>query len=146
MVAKKLSAISSIPSTWSWTYTGSNLVADVAYDLFTSTTATGSANYEIMIWLAAYGGAGAISSSYGSDGKPVPVAKNVNLNGHTWNLYKGPNGSTTVFSFLPTSGTIASFSGDVNLFLKYLTAHEGLAASNYLNSFGAGTEPTSGEF
>lgn len=34
-------------------YTGSSIVADVAYDLFSSSTATGSANYEIMIWLGA---------------------------------------------------------------------------------------------
>ena len=33
--------------------------------MFTSSTATGSNEYEIMVWLAAYGGAGPISSSYG---------------------------------------------------------------------------------
>lgn len=49
-------------STWSWSYTGSNLVADVSYDLFTSSSAGGSNEYEIMIWLAALGGAGPISS------------------------------------------------------------------------------------
>lgn len=39
-------------------YTGTSIVANVAYDLFTSSTASGSAEYEIMIWLAALGGAG----------------------------------------------------------------------------------------
>jgi xyloglucan-specific endo-beta-1,4-glucanase len=55
----KLSAIGSIPTAWSWSYTGSDLVADVSYDLFTSSAAsTSNEEYEIMVWLAALGGAG----------------------------------------------------------------------------------------
>ena len=50
--AVPISKIKSIPSTWNWGYTGSNLVADVAYDLFTSDTAGGAEKYEMMIWLA----------------------------------------------------------------------------------------------
>jgi xyloglucan-specific endo-beta-1,4-glucanase len=50
-------------SSWSWSYTGSDLVADVSYDMFTSSSAGGSNEYEIMIWLAALGGAGPISSN-----------------------------------------------------------------------------------
>ena len=39
-------------------YTGNDLVADVSYDAFLSTTdsTTATHEYEIMIWLAAYGG------------------------------------------------------------------------------------------
>lgn len=48
---KQLSAISSIPVTWDWTYTGSSIVADVAFDLFTSSTSSGSSEYEIMVWV-----------------------------------------------------------------------------------------------
>lgn len=62
--AKQLSAISSITSAWAWTYDGKDVVADVAYDLFTSSTAAGDEEFEIMIWLAAIGGAGPISSTY----------------------------------------------------------------------------------
>lgn len=51
-------------STFDWTYSGSGITADVSYDLFTSSTASGSNEYEIMIWLAALGGAGPISSTY----------------------------------------------------------------------------------
>ena len=58
----ELSAITSMKSTFDWTYSGSNVVADVSYDMFTSSTATGSNQYEIMIWLAALGGAGASTS------------------------------------------------------------------------------------
>lgn len=64
--SKPLSEISSMQSSWSWSYTGSDIVADVSYDLFTSSSAGGSNEYEIMIWLAALGGAGPISSKCSS--------------------------------------------------------------------------------
>lgn len=137
-------------------------MADVAYDLFTSNTAGGSNVNEIMIWLANYN-AGPISAVYNSDGTPKPVASNVNIAGHTWNLYSGSNGANNVFSFLPTSGTITSFSGDIVQFLnvssltfgitrtsnanvlqQYLTQHEGVSTSQYLVTAQAGTEPTTG--
>lgn len=52
----------------------------------------------------------------------------------------------TVFSFLPADGKqLKSFNGDVNDFLKYLTKSQGLPASQYLKSVGAGTEPTLGQ-
>ena len=54
--SKPLSEITSMQSSWSWSYSGSNIVADVAYDMFTSSTPGGSEEYEIMIWLAALGG------------------------------------------------------------------------------------------
>lgn len=56
---------------------------NAAYDLFTSSTAGGSNEYEIMIWLANYG-AGPISYNYDSQGNPVPVATSVALAGNTW--------------------------------------------------------------
>lgn len=60
---KKLSAISSIPSSWTYSYSASNIVANVAYDIFLDTTSGSSTSaYEIMVWLAAYGGAGPIGS------------------------------------------------------------------------------------
>ncbi|KAI9063623.1 glycoside hydrolase family 12 protein [Trametes sanguinea] len=143
-INKQLSAISSMPSTWKWSQsTSGTIVADIAYDLFTSNTAGGSNVNEIMIWLANFN-AGPISSQYGSDGKPVPVASNLSIAGHTWNLYSGSNGANNVFSFLPTSGTITSFSGDIKAFLTYLTQHEGVSTSQYLVTAQAGTEATSG--
>ncbi|KAJ2987233.1 hypothetical protein NUW54_g9487 [Trametes sanguinea] len=82
-INKQLSAISSMPSTWKWSQsTSGTIVADIAYDLFTSNTAGGSNVNEIMIWLANFN-AGPISSQYGSDGKPVPVASNLSIAGHT---------------------------------------------------------------
>ncbi|KAJ7064978.1 glycoside hydrolase family 12 protein [Mycena amicta] len=140
---QQLSAISSIPSTWVWSYSSSSIVADVAYDLFTSNSAGGAAVNEIMIWLANFN-AGPISAVFNSAGQAVPIVSNLSLAGHTWNLYSGSNGANNVFSFLPTSGTVTSFSGDINLFLKYLTANQGVSTAQFLTTAQGGTEATSG--
>ncbi|TFK50155.1 Xeg-Edgp [Heliocybe sulcata] len=134
MTPTRLSAVSTIPTTWRYTYTGtSGAVADVAYDMFLSTSSGGTADYEVMVWLDALGGAGPISSS----GSPIATPT---IGGHSWNLYSGPNGQMTVYSFVTTS-TITSFSGDLAQFFQYLEANEGVSSSQYLNSIQAGTEP-----
>ncbi|KAF8313632.1 concanavalin A-like lectin/glucanase [Clavulina sp. PMI_390] len=140
---KQLSAISTMQSTWTWSQSTSSVVADIAYDLFTSSSSGGSAAYEIMIWLANYN-AGPISYTYSSSGAPTPVASSISIAGHTWNLYYGSNGSNLVYSFLPTSGTITSFSGDIKLFFTYLINNRGLSSAQYLTTAEAGTEATSG--
>lgn len=89
-----------------------------------------------MIWLAALGGAGPIPST----GSPVATPT---IAGNTWKLYTGPNGDTTVFSFVAES-EVTSFSGDLMDFFDYLTENEGLSTSQYLTSIGAGTEPFTG--
>ena len=62
-----------LQTTWDWSQTSSgSIVADVAYDLFTSNTAGGSNVNEIMIWLANYND-GPISYTYDSSGQPVFV-------------------------------------------------------------------------
>lgn len=140
--ASPLSKISSIPSSWSYAQTGSNLVADISYDMFTSSTFGGAHQYEVMIWLAALGGANPISTSYNAQGA-VPVATGLTIagpSGTKWNLYKGPNGSTTVFSFVVQS-EVTNFSGDLMAFFKYLEAQQGLLSSQYIQTIGAGTEP-----
>jgi xyloglucan-specific endo-beta-1,4-glucanase len=134
MQAIQLSKVTTVPTTWNWAYTGTNIVADVAYDMFTSSTATGSAQFEIMVWLAALGGAGPISTT-GS----TPIAS-PNIGGHTFNLFKGPNGAMTVFSFVATS-SITAFTGDLAAFFKYLETNQGLSTSQFLLSIQAGTEP-----
>ncbi|KAH9896330.1 family 12 glycosyl hydrolase [Xylariomycetidae sp. FL2044] len=131
--AKQLSALASIPSTWAWSYAGSDIVANVAYDLFTASTTDGSPEYEIMIWLAALGGAGPISST----GSPIATPT---VNGVTWDLYYGPNGQMEVYSFVASSQQ-TSFSADLVDFISYLTTSQGLPTSQYLQSVGAGTEP-----
>lgn len=64
--------------------------------------------YEIMLWMNYTGSVGPISYSYGCSGYPstaCPQATNVTVGGHTWNIYRGTNGSNQVFSFLRTSNT-----------------------------------------
>jgi len=133
---KALSSIKTLPSTWTWTYTGSNIIANVAYDLFTGSSATGSAEYEIMIWLGALGGAGPISST----GSPIAT---VTLAGSSWKLYNGMNGQMNVYSFVAVSN-VNSFKGDLMAFVNYLTSKQGMPKSQILQSVGAGTEPFSG--
>lgn len=134
----QLSTISSIPSTWSWTQTGTSPINNVAYDLMTGSTSSTSATheYEIMIWLAAFNGAGPISSSGSAIATP-------SIAGYSWKLFDGYNGSMRVFSFVASSN-VNNFSGDLNLFLKYLATNNGLSSSQYLVVLQGGTEPFTG--
>ncbi|KAF1782374.1 Concanavalin A-like lectin/glucanase domain [Phytophthora cactorum] len=111
-------------------------VADVSYDLFTSSTAGGSNEYEIMIWLAAYGGAGPISST----GKAIAT---VTIGSNSFKLYKGPNGSTTVYSFVAMK-TITNFSADLLDFFTYLVKYQAFPSIQFLITLEAGTEPFTG--
>jgi len=137
MTSTQLSKLGSVPTTWNWSYAGSDIIADVAYDMFTSSTSGGSAEYEIMVWLAALGGAGPISST----GSPVATPT---VAGHSWKLYSGKNGAMTVYSFVTNGASISSFSGNLKDFFTYLESNQGLSTSQYLLSVQAGTEPFSG--
>ncbi|KAG5914659.1 hypothetical protein E4U42_000368 [Claviceps africana] len=136
-VNRRLSDVRSIPSRWSWTYSGTNLVADVSYDLWLAPSAGAPNKYEIMIWLGALGGAGPISQT-GS-----PIATTPPIAGTTWKLFKGPNRDTTVFSFV-APGQVRNFNGDLNLFFKYLVQSQGVPASSVITALQAGTEPFMG--
>ncbi|KAK5126163.1 hypothetical protein LTR08_005026 [Meristemomyces frigidus] len=142
--ATKLSDISSLTTSWDWSYTGDDIVADVSYDLFTNSVAsTTSEAYEIMIWLGRLGTAGPIASSYDAAGDPVSIASTT-VAGYTFDLYKGSNGiQTATYSFVATQN-ITSFSGDINDFLTYLVSDQSFDSSQYLVSIGAGTEAFTG--
>ncbi|KAG8910049.1 hypothetical protein FRC01_006579 [Tulasnella sp. 417] len=134
---KQISTSTSIPSMWQWTYTStsSDLVADVSYDLWLSTSSTGTgasstSSYEIMIWLSTRGGAGPAGSQIGT----------ATVNGITWKLYKGLVSTWTVFSFVAPY-EITSFSQDLLPFITYLTTNQGISSSQYLVQLQAGTEP-----
>lgn len=89
-----------------------------------------------MIWLAALGGAGPISST----GSAIATT---NINGVNWKLYSGPNGQMTVYSFVAES-TVTDFSGDLLKFFTYLEQNQGLSSDQYLTHVQAGTEPFTG--
>ncbi|TFK31984.1 glycoside hydrolase family 12 protein [Crucibulum laeve] len=136
-LGKKISAISSIPTSWHWTYSSasSGLVADVSYDLWLSNTAgtsgaSSSSTFEIMIWLSTRGGAGPAGSQIGT----------ASINGVTWKLFKGTVSTWTVFSFVAPN-EISGYDSDLKPFLTYLTSSQGVSSSQYLVQAQAGTEP-----
>ncbi|KAF4458511.1 glycosyl hydrolase family 12 [Fusarium albosuccineum] len=133
---KSLAEVSSISTAWDWSYTGDGVVANVAYDLFTGSTADGTEEYEFMIWLGALGGAGPISAT----GSAIAT---VELAGYSWQLYQGKNNQMTVFSFVAES-SVESFCGDLADFTDYLVENQGVSDSQILQSVGAGTEPFEG--
>jgi len=135
-IGRELSSISTIPSVWDWSYTGSSIIADVSYDTYLAPSATGTNDYEIMIWLAALGGAGPISST----GSPVATPT---IDGHVFNLFSGFNGDVRVFSFV-AEPEVTSFNGDLKAFYTYLISDQGVPTTHFLTSIGAGTEPFSG--
>ncbi|THU92951.1 glycoside hydrolase family 12 protein [Dendrothele bispora CBS 962.96] len=139
-LGKELSAISSIPTTWTWSYTNpsSDLVADVSYDLWLSgsssgTGASSTSTFEIMVWLSSRGGAGPAGSQIGT----------ANVGGVTWNLFQGTVATWTVFSFVAQS-EITNFNADLLPFFTFLSANHGLSTSQFLVQAQAGTEPFEG--
>lgn len=117
-------------------YSGDDIVANVALDLFLSSTSDGSPEYEIMIWVGAIGGAGPISST----GSPIATPT---VNGVTWDLYYGLNSQMKVYSFVaPTQQT--AFSADLVDFVDNLVSAQGMPTSQYFQTIGAGTEPFQG--
>ncbi|KAI8144914.1 endoglucanase [Fennellomyces sp. T-0311] len=127
---KTLSSLSSIPFTWKWAYTGSDMVVNVAFDLWTSAGNSGDYEYEIMIWLAAIGGAGPLGSQVSS----------FSYDGTDWALYEGTNGAQTVYSYV-AGNQIESITSDALPFLTHLVDSGYLSSSQYLRAIQAGTEP-----
>lgn len=136
-IGKELSAVKKIPSTWNWSYTGTSIVTDVSYDMWLAPSASGTNDYEIMVWLAAIGGAGPISSTGSTIATPT-------INGVVWKLYYGMNGATNVYSFVAESSQ-NEWSGDMLDFFTYLVLKNGVPNTHYLTSIGAGTEPFTGK-
>ncbi|KAI9170615.1 chondroitin AC/alginate lyase [Paramyrothecium foliicola] len=115
-------------------YSGTNMVSDVSYDLWLAPSVGAKNKYEIMIWLGSYGGAGPISET---NEKPLATPTILNVK---WKLFKGPNGDTTVYSFVAPSN-IGNWSGDLKKFFDYLTSSQGVSKDMVVTSLQAGTEP-----
>ena len=95
---KTLSSMKSISSTFNVSVPSSGSY-ETTYDLWANNNA-----YEIMVWMNKVGNVGPIAASYDSNGA-VPSASNVSVGGHTFNVFKGSNGSNAVYSFVRTSNT-----------------------------------------
>ncbi|RQM18384.1 hypothetical protein DD237_008591 [Peronospora effusa] len=105
-------------------------VADVAYDLFTSSTPRGKKENEIMIWLAAIGGALPIGANRDPELTTATIA------GYQWHYYVGKNGDMNVYSFVATQ-QVKAFSGNLMEFFQ----HVKLNTNQYLIKVECGTEP-----
>lgn len=114
------------------------MISNVSYDLWLAPSVGAKNQYEIMVWVGSYGGAGPISET-GS----TPLAT-VNLLGSNWKLFKGTNDGVIVFSFVAEKN-IGNFEGDLNEFYKYLTSNQGVSKESVVTSLQAGTEPFEGK-
>ncbi|KAF6237932.1 hypothetical protein HO173_004133 [Letharia columbiana] len=146
-LATPLSQMSgSIRSQWSWSYSGEDVIGDVAYDAFLGegcSGTTGQHSYEVMIWLAALGSLGPIGSSDDGGSAFGFAPRNVKISNYDWVLYYGMNDGTNtpVYSFIPPAGTqYNSFGGDLMPFFTYLKGINGALSSLFLQSIQAGTE------
>ncbi|KAG1695097.1 hypothetical protein DVH05_020739 [Phytophthora capsici] len=135
---KQVSAISSIPTSIDYTYTfDGHIIANVAYDLFTSSSANGEIEYELMVWLAALGGPWPLTDS----GKPI---KTVKIGGVEFDLFQGMNKKVKVFSYVAKK-TAYKFSADLKKFFNELPANNTLPQEQFLVKLEAGTEPFQGK-
>lgn len=120
-------------------YTGSNVIGDISYDMFLGNAATGQASYEVMIWLAKLGSA--FPMSYTAN-----AIATLTIADTGFQLYEGGHGghgASTIFTFVADSEQ-SSYSGDLLAFFDYLVDHEGVSSSLYLQTIGAGMEAFAG--
>ncbi|KAJ8577127.1 hypothetical protein ON010_g2084 [Phytophthora cinnamomi] len=135
---KQVSTVKSIPTSIAYKYTyDGNIIANVAYDLFTSSSASGDVEYELMVWLSALGGAWPLTDS----GKPI---KTVTAGGVEFDLYQGYNKKVKVFSYVAKKPA-TTFTGDLKYFFDQLPANNTLPQTQYLQKVEAGTEPFQGK-
>ncbi|KAH5070994.1 hypothetical protein HBH96_002490 [Parastagonospora nodorum] len=136
---KQISTYTSMPTTWKWSYTGTDLRVNVAYDTFLGSSANGGNLFEVMVWLGVFGGVSPLSAN----GYPFTPVATVTIGGTIFDLAYGLNGSVKVYSFVARGGAATNFSADLNLFFKYLLANyasNGFTNSLYLQTVQAGTE------
>ncbi|KAI0088696.1 endocellulase [Irpex rosettiformis] len=135
----QLSAVKSAPTSWQWSYLtqSQGIRADVSYDIWfgkaqSGSPATSASSYEIMIWLSGLGGIQPVGSQ---------ILSGLNIAGHTWNLWKGPNANWEVLSFVSANGDITDFDADLNDFFTYLVQSQGVASTQFVQAIQTGTEP-----
>ncbi|KAH8082470.1 endocellulase [Cristinia sonorae] len=135
----QLSSIKTAPSSWSWSYktVSSDVRADVSYDIWTGVPASGdpasaASSFEIMIWLSGRGGIQPVGSQ---------IVTGIEVAGHKWNLWRGPNSNWTVLSFVSAEGDLTDFNVDLKDFFDYLITNQGVAATQFVQAIQTGTEP-----
>jgi hypothetical protein len=96
-VHKRLSAVPHCTSRFAVTVPAAGSY-NTAYDIWCERHA-----YEIMLWMNWRGKMGPIARSWDANGKPAVEIVGVAVGGHTWDVYKGTNGTNVVFTFMCTS-------------------------------------------
>ncbi|WDZ86193.1 glycoside hydrolase family 12 protein [Micromonospora cathayae] len=91
-INRPVSALGPVTSSFNVTVPTSGVAFTTAYDIWSSDHA-----HEIMLWMNKYGPVGPLGS----------FQTTVTVGGHTWNVYRGSNGSNQVYSFVRTSNTNA---------------------------------------
>jgi xyloglucan-specific endo-beta-1,4-glucanase len=86
----------------------------VAYDTFLGSSAGGSQQYEVMVWLGVFGGVSPLSAN----GYPFTPIATVTISGITFDLAYGLNGSVKVYSFVARGGLATNFSADLVSYLE----------------------------
>ena len=104
-IGRNLSALSKVSSSFNVTRPGSGAY-ETAYDIWAGNNA-----YETMLWMNKQGAVGPLGSKQTT----------ATVGGHTWDVYKGSNGSNAVFSFVRTSNTNAG-TVDVLAVLNWIKA------------------------
>ena len=129
-VPQKLSALHSVPTTWS--YSAGSGTYDAAYDVwFGSTTGGTTPALELMIWVGDEG-----PQPAGSD-----TNRAVSIGGSSWEVWKGTVSSWPYIAYRSKSpSAAATVSLDLNAFFKDAQAHEGVSGNWYLWGVQAGFE------
>ncbi len=135
-IGRSLSSIRTLTSSFNVTRPGSGDYV-TAYDIWTN-----GSTYEIMLWMNYRGNVKPISYNYDSSGNPVPVNTNVSSGGHTWNVYRGSNGSNEVFSFVRTGNT-NSGTVDILAILNWISGRGWFSGAQTVNTVQFGFEITS---
>ena len=102
-IGRQLSSLGSVKSSFNVSVPGKGAY-ETAYDIWANNNA-----YEIMLWMNKTGAVGPIGS----------LQTTVTVGGHTWDVYKGSNGSNAVFSFL-RHGNTSSGTVDVKAVMNWI--------------------------
>lgn len=104
-VGRQLSALGSAKSSFNVTVPAAGAY-ETAYDIWASNNA-----YEIMLWMNKTGAVGPLGS----------LQTSATVGGHTWDVYKGTNGSNQVFSFV-RHGNTNSGTVDIKAVMQWIQA------------------------
>lgn len=105
-IGKRVSALGATTSSFNVSVPTSGVAFTTAYDIWSSDHA-----HEIMLWMNKYGAVGPLGS----------LQTRASVGGHTWDIYRGSNGSNQVYSFIRTENTNAG-TVDIRAIAQWISA------------------------